>query len=293
MPVKLLMTECQSASDVIAMQGVDKQTFTNYRDYQIEPAAIEAFRQDKSGALVGNLIADRYGWKVDEHVVLKELNGISFTIRGIFTTNGSAEDFVIVTGRRFLQEAADEQGISNRVVIRLRPGSDADAVAEQIDALPLTVKTYTRAEETFMNASVDQLRDLITVSRIVIAVVIAVILIAMGNAISMTTRERTREFGILRTLGFKRGTILGMLVSEGTFQALVGATLGLAIVQIAISANLIETVSTCGITITMTAGPDVWLPGMCIIGLGGLLGSLVPAWRASRLEIVTAIAHEE
>jgi len=293
MPVKLVMTSCQSASDIIAIHGVDKNIFMRFRDYQVEPSAIEAFRADKSGALVGNMIARRYGWKVGRHVVLTELDGISFNIRGIFTTKGSADDFLILTDRRFLQEADKEQGISNRVLIRLNPGSNPSAVAHKIDTLPLAVNTTTQPEEAFMAASLDQLRDMVTISRIVIVVIIAVILIAMGNAISMTTLERTREFGIMRTLGFGRGSILGMVVSEGTIQALVGAVIGCVIVQGVISANLIKAVSTCGITITLTAGPKVWLLGVGIVCLGGLLGSLVPAWRASRLEIVTAIAHEE
>ena len=293
MPVKLLMTSCQSASDIIAMHGVDKDLFLRFRDYDVSAVTLEAFRSDKSGAIVGNMIARRYGWKVGQNVVLQELDGISFNISGIFTTDGSADDFLILAGRRFLQEAVKEQGISNRVMIRLRPGSDPDAVASDIDALPMAIKTTTQREETFMSASIDQLRDMVTISRIVIVVIIAVILIAMGNAISMTTLERTREFGILRTLGFKRGAILGMVVSEGTIQALVGAVIGCAIVQAIISANLIKTVSTCGITITLTTGASVWLVGVGIICLGGLIGSLTPAWRASRLEIVTAISHDE
>ena len=293
MPIKLLMTSCQSASDIIAMHGVDKDIFQRFREYDVSKAAVEAFRGDKSGTLVGNMIARRYGWKVGQNVVLKELDGISFNISGIFTTDGSADDFLILAGRRFQQEAVKEQGVSNRVMIRLKPGFDADAVTSAIDALPIPVKTVTQREETFMSASIDQLRDMVTISRIVIVVIIAVILIAMGNAISMTTLERTREFGILRTLGFRRGAILSMGISEGTVQALLGAVIGCAIVQGVISANLLKAVSTCGITITLSAGYSVWLVGIGIICLGGLLGSLTPAWRASRLEIVTAIAHEE
>jgi putative ABC transport system permease protein len=293
MPIKLLMTSCQSASDIIAMHGVDKSLFQKFRDYDVSPEAVKAFRSDKSGTLVGNMIASRYGWKVGQNVVLPELDGISFKICGIFTTDGSADDFLILAGRLFLQEAVKEQGISNRVLIRLHPGVEPDAIARKIDALPLAVKTTTQREEAFMSASIDQLKDMVTISRIVIVVIIAVILIAMGNAISMTTLERTREFGILRTLGFKRGMILGMVVSEGTLQALVGAVLGCLIVQGVISANVLKSVSTCGITITLTTGPDVWLYGVGVVCLGGLIGSLTPAWRASRLEIVTAIAHED
>jgi putative ABC transport system permease protein len=293
MPIKLLMTSCQSASDIIAMHGVDKEIFRKFRDYDVADDAVAAFRRDKSGALVGNMIARRYGWKVGQNVVLKELDGISFNISGIFTTDGSADDFLILAGRRFLQEAVKEQGISNRVMIRLKPGANTDKASAAIDALPFTIKTITQREESFMSASIDQLKDMVTISRIVIVVIIAVILIAMGNAISMTTLERTREFGILRTLGFRPGAILAMVLSEGAVQAFVGAVIGCVIVQVLISSNLIKAVSTCGVTITLTAGPIVWLIGVGIICLGGLVGSVAPAWRASRLEIVNAIAHEE
>ncbi len=293
MPIKLLMTSCQSASDIIAMHGVDKDIFRKFRDYDVAADAVAAFRRDKSGALVGNMIARRYGWEVGQNVVLQELDGISFNISGIFTTDGSADDFLILAGRRFLQEAVKEQGVSNRVMIRLKPGADTDEVSAAIDALPLPIKTVTQREESFMSASIDQLKDMVTISRIVIVVIIAVILIAMGNAISMTTLERTREFGILRTLGFRPGAILTMVLSEGAVQAFVGAVIGCVIVQILISANLVKAVSTCGVTITLTAGPIVWGAGIGIICLGGLVGSVTPAWRASRLEIVNAIAHEE
>ena len=195
------------------MHGINKDTFQKFRDYTVSPSALSAFRADKSGALVGNMIANRYGWKVGQNVVLTELDGISFNISGIFTTDGSADDFLILAGKRFLQEAVKEQGISNRILIRLNPGADPDAVARKIDSLPLAVKTVTQREEAFMSASIDQFRDMVTISRIIIVVIIAVILIAMGNAISMTTLERTREFGILRTLGFKRSAILTMVVS--------------------------------------------------------------------------------
>lgn len=293
MPVKLLMTSCQSASDIIAIHGVDKEKFTIFREYRVDASAVEAFRADKSGVLVGNRIADRYRWKVGQHVVLKELGDISFTIRGIFTTGGSADDFVILAGRRFLQEAVDEQGISNRVMIKLHSGEDAAAVSEEIDNLPLTVKTSTLPEEVFLSASLDQLTDLVAVSKLVIVGIIAVILIAMGNAVSMATRQRRAELAILRTLGFQRRSILAMVVCEGALQAVAGGVLGCLAIQVLISANVLKSISTCGLTVNLRAGPYVWGVAMAAIGLAATLGSVVPAWNASRLGIVAAIRRED
>ncbi len=288
-----MMTSCQSASDIIAIHGVDKEKFTLFRRYEVDDAALEAFRADKSGALVGNRIAARYGWKPGRHVVLEQLNNISFTVRGIFTTRGSADDFVILADRRFLQEALNEQGISNRVLIKLEPGADAAAVREAVEGLPLTVQTTTQPEQEFLAASLDQLADLVAVSRIVIVGIVLVILIAMGNAISMATRQRGPELAILRTLGFQKRTILAMIVSEGALEALLGGTAGCLIVQGLIWGDLIKTVSSCGLTVNLTAGPYAFGVALASIAAAATLGSLVPAWSVSRQKIVTVIRRED
>ena len=293
MPVKLLMTSCQSATDIIALHGVDKDLFTQFRDYSLGADELASFRADKSGALVGDRVAGRYGWKKGQHVTLKELNGISFNICGIFTTKGSTDDSLILAGRRFLQEAVDVQGVSNRVLIKLAGGADPAAVSQAVDQLPMTIQTDTRTEEAFLSASLDQLADLVSISRLVIAGIVAVVLVAMGNAISMATRQRRPEFAILRTLGFHKRTVLGMVVWEGALQALVGGAMGCLVVQALVSADMVKSVSTCGFVVTFSAGPSVLAIALAAIVLAATLGSLVPAWNASRLNIVTAIRRED
>ncbi len=294
MPVKLVMTSCKAVTDVIAVNGVDKELFTQFHDYKIPAGQLEAFRADKSGALVGERIAARQKWKVGELVRLKELGDISFTVQGIFSTGGSAEDFVVLVGRQYLQECAGKQGESNRMLIRLKPGSNAEAVMEAINALPLPPPPrITQAESSFVKANVDQLEDLVRLSKVVVAVVTFVILIAMGNVISMATRERSREFGILRTLGFGKGAILSVVMAEGFLQSLFGAVVGCLVVQGALWANIIRSVSSCGLTVSLMAGPGVWLLSAALVCLAGLLGSVSPAWQASRLNIVAAIRRED
>ena len=293
MPVKLLMTSCHSATDIIAMHGVDKNLFQVFRDYDVDPRAVEAFRADKSGALIGDKIARRYGWKPGQQVILQELDGISFGVSGIFTASGSADEFLILAGRRFLQEAVDEQGVSNKVFIRLQPGADPAATSQAIDALPMTILTSTQPEEAFLSASMDQLRDLVSASKVVIVVIGAVILVAMGNAVSMATRERTRELAVLRTLGFQRGHIFAMVVGEGAFQSLAGGVLGCLVVECMIWANLVKSVSTCGFTVRLGAGPYVWAVALAATGLAAFVGSLAPAWNASRLRIVSAFRRDD
>ncbi len=302
MPIKLLMTSCQSQTDMIAIHGVDKEQFTRFRDYDVAPAALAAFRADDSGALVGEKIADRYGWKVGQPVTLPDLNNISFTVRGVFSTGGTPDDHLIFTDRFFLQQAdrgGDEVvagkpvNVSNRVLIRLNPGEDADVACAAIDGLPMTIQTVTQSEDAFLATSLDQLSDLVAVSKLVIGGIIVVILIAMGNAVSMAVRQRRAELGVLRTLGFQRSSILAMVVIEAGLQALIGGVLGCVGVYVVISANLIKTVSTCGLTVTLTAGSAALTLALAAIVAAAMIGSIVPAWNVSRCDIPSAIRRED
>jgi len=222
MPVRLKMTPCTSMTDIVAVHGVDKDLITEFRHLKVAAAALQAFREDTMGALVGEKIAARYGWKPGEHIALSQLDNLRLNIHGLFSTNGTQDDYVILTGRRYLQEAENQQGISHRVLVKLKDGVDPEAAGRAIEALPLTTKVTAQPERAMLAAALDQLSDLVAASRGVVAVVLAVILIAMGNAISMATRDRAREFGILRTLGFRSGAVMALVMSEALVQALAG-----------------------------------------------------------------------
>lgn len=293
MPVKLMMTACGSAADMVAMHGVDKKQLSRFKTFEVSPQALSAFRANKHGALVGNRIAIRYGWKEGEQVTIDELGGVSLTVCGVFTTHGTADDFLIYAGRRFVQEAADEQGISNHVLVKLAEGADADAVAGEIDRLPLTVETTTQLEEAHLGVVLDNLADLAAVSRSVCLITIVVVLIAIGNAVSMSTRDRSAEFGVLRTLGCKRHAILAMVMTEGTLQAVLGGAAGCGLVQVLMSLNLVKTISTCSITVVFSAGPGVWSQTLGAVLFAAILGCAVPALRASRVDPVTAIRRDD
>jgi putative ABC transport system permease protein len=293
MPVRLKMTPCMAMTDTVAVHGVDKERFLDFRSYQVDPAALEAFRGDAAGALVGEKLAARYGWRPGEHIVLDQLDNLRLNIHGLFSANGSAEDYIILAGRKYLQEAEEAQGVSNHVLVKLKAGVDPDAAAQAISELPLTTPTTAQPERAMLAATLDQLSDLVSASRIVIVVVLAVILIAMGNAISMATRDRTREFGILRTLGYSKAAIVGLVLGEALLQALVGGLVGCAIVQFLVSGNYLKTVSTCGMCINLTVGLLPWVAGVGAIMLAGALGALMPALNAARLDVVDAIRRED
>lgn len=293
MPVRLKMTPCMSMTDTVAIHGIDKDLFLNFRHYEVPAEAVAAFRADRTGALIGRKMAERYNWKVGQRVTLDRLEGFTFNVQGIFSARGTADDFLILVGREYLQQAENEQGVSNHVLVKLRDGVDPAVAAAAIEAQPMTVATTAQPERAMLAAALDSLSDLVAASRIVIAVIVVVMLIAMGNAISMATRDRTHEFGILRTLGFQKRAILALVLSEAGLQALFGALLGCAVVTVLIDADVFKTVSTCGISIHLTAGAAAWQAALASIVVAGLLGALLPAWHAAQLDVVEALRREE
>lgn len=295
MPVKLLMTACGSTTDVMSMHGVDKEKFTSFYEYDIEPQVLADFRSDKFAAIAEKKIADKFGWKVGGQITLKELNNVSFRLVGTFSCNSASQDNIIIGDRRFLQEAVNEQGISNHVLVKLKPGSDPNEVSKAIDALPLTVDTLTQPEQLFLLAAIEQLDDLMRVSRVVIFVILLVILVAIGNAISMAARERYSEMGVLRTLGFSKTAIMLLIIGEAVIYTLIGGMIGAIIVQLLIISGVADTIPTWGtsLSIAMTANFYTWSVTLAMVVTAGIAGSILPAWRASRINICEAIRKSE
>lgn len=287
------MTSCQTPTDTIAIHGMDRDTFLDFRDYAVDPAAVAAFRADKVSALVGEKIASRYGWQKGRRVTIPELGDFTFTVAGVFSAHGSKDDYILVMDRKYLQESAGAQGLSHYVLVRLKPGSDATAVSRAIDALPMTVQTTAQPERVFLLTVLDQLADLVRVSRAVIVMIVLIVLIAVGNSIAMSTRDRSAEFGILRTLGFPKRTIAAMVVGEGVLQAAAASVLGCIAVQAVIDARLLKTVSACGLSINLSVGLHEWAVAVATVTVAAALGCLVPAVSAAGADIVTSIRRED
>ena len=116
------------------------------------------------------------------------------------------------------------------------------------------------------------------------------VLVAVANTVSMATRDRVQEFGILRSLGFRRGQILGLVLGESLVLSLAGGVLGLAAVM------LLLNVQDCyygvrGVNMLIQVTADVAAVAVGVSVVVGLVGGLVPAVGASRLEIVSSLRN--
>ena len=106
----------------------------------------------------------------------------------------------------------------------------------------------------------------------------------------MVTRDRTQEFGILRSLGFRRGQIMGLVLGESLVLTLAGGVLGLVAAFCLL--NLQDWYyGLRGINMLIQVTPLVGALALAIAGLVGLFGGLIPAVLAGRLNIVSSLRN--
>ena len=125
------------------------------------------------------------------------------------------------------------------------------------------------------------------VNSICSVVIFAVVLVA-ANAMAMSIRERWREIGVLKTLGFQRGQIQGLLVGESMLLALSGTVFGAFGAALLLSQLNMSRI-TSGFIQHLRVTPGNLLFCLLLGCLVGIFSSWFPAWRAARRPAVEAI----
>ncbi len=255
-----------------------------------------AFLQDRGGALVGARLLDIFGWRVGQNVTLRGTifpGDWPFTIRGVYTpTDPAIGDDAMMFHWEYLDERTDRQGLAGWYILEIDRAENAANIAKAVDDLfrnsPSPTKTGT--EQAF-NASFATMFGNISLllNSIGTAVVFAILLVT-ANAMMMSTRERGREFAVLKTVGFTDRRLFLLVLAEAGGITLLGALVGLG------GAKLLYRVT------NFNAGG--FLPGFDVtvstlaIGTGialllMLASGIVPAVRAARLPVVTALRNVE
>lgn len=271
---------------------MDKSKFQRFRPYQVVEGSLDDFVNARDAALVGVSVAKRKGWKVGQTVDLSAQLGLLFRVAGISASGSEEQDNVVLMDISYVQDRFDRRGHANLIVMKLNASARAEDVAEKIDKLPKSVGTRTQAETAFLSGMIDDLSDMIAISRIVILITLAVVLASVANAVSMNVRERTRQIGIMRTLGFGRTRVLAVVMGEAALVCLAGGVLG-ALAAWATMQLQEFTLQSRNLNMSVNMPWHVMLAAAGLAIAVGLLGAIIPAWRASRLGIVAALGSTE
>ncbi|HTB76329.1 MAG TPA: FtsX-like permease family protein, partial [Polyangiaceae bacterium] len=280
--------------------AVDPDTyFAVYSELDVPPEQLDAWKHDRQGAIVGDVLAKKLGWKVGDRVTLE--SGIypgewAFTVDSIYhTTARSMDRSTLLFHWAYLNDSLpatrrDEVGwITSRVDT---PGASAD-VGVALDRVFDDRDTQTRSQdERSFNASfLAMFSAVLKAMDIVSAVILVIMTLILGNTIAMGVRERTGEYGVLRAIGFLPSHVALWVVAEslvlGAVGGLVGVGLALPFINLVIGRFIEENMGSFFPYFRLVPANM-----LLAIGLSALLGgaaAVIPAWRASQLRVVDAV----
>lgn len=272
----LLQFNTTGGMDVV--YGIDLESFTRVsRGFVFLDGG--PFEQP-TDILVDDWYAAAKNLKVGDRLRLFEND---FTVRAIVEHGKGSRLFVPIERLQELSAAQDKASI---FYIRCDDPKNIDAVTEEIRALfPRHQLRPVREYMTMMTSSRLPGLDTFVNSMIGLAVVVGVLVIFLS--LYTTILERTREIGILKSLGMSQAGIVKLVLRESLLLCAVGAGLGVGFSYAAASA-LKQMFPT--ITILITFG---WLARATVLALlAGVLGAVYPAWLAARQDAIVALAYE-
>lgn len=249
-----------------------------YRIVEGEPLA------GRRQIIVGRMAADKMGAEVGETLRLLDSN---FRIVGIYETGQAFEDAGVVIGLREVQSITGKSRQVQFYLVSLRdPGQVETVQAELKAAFPDIDFSLTSelAENTSDFRVMQDMADGISFIAVFIGAV------GMLNTMLMSVLERTREIGVLRSLGWRRRHVLGMIVKESLLLGVLGGLCGIPLgVGLGV---LIGTGGIWGGALEPVYSAQIFVQALVVALLAGGAGGFYPAWRATRMRPVEALRYE-
>jgi putative ABC transport system permease protein len=273
-----------------------------YPEVAVSDAERQAFLKTRSGALVGEQLAKRFGWKVGDKVPLQSTifpdksgsKNWSFDIVGILhSTDKKAgawyDQMFLLHWKTFDETTPYNRGQVGWYVTRVSDANQADRVAKAIDALSANSdhETRTMTEQAAAASWMKQLADIGLIVGSIMGAVFFTLLLLAGNTMMQAVRERTNELAVLKTLGFSDRSVLAMVLAESLLLLLLGGAIGLGLASLVVP---VVSGASGGMLNLPPVGLDSWSLGIGLMVLIGLLVGALPAGSAMRLKIVDALA---
>jgi putative ABC transport system permease protein len=270
------------------VSGVDPATIAQVYAFDWKQGSDRVLARLADGAVVDDSYAKKHDLKVGSPLRLQTSDGTkaTFTVRGVYKMGMEQ----LVGGVVIAQAAFDDAFPQPRDVytfVKAEPGADVGA------SLKRTLATYPDAQldtdAAFIKADQKDLDTTLMMFYVLLALSVIVSLFGMVNTMILSVFERTRELGMLRAIGMTRRQARRMIRQESVITALIGAALGLPL-GVFLAAIVTQGLSDYGIGFHLPIGPLVVFT--IVAAAAGVLASIPPARRASRLDVLHALEYE-
>jgi len=251
------------------------------------------FQRNRTGCAVARKVAEKNNFKIGDSINIKgDIYPVNLELHVSMIFDCPKNNECLMFHREYLTELLKADGNKNAdsvgtFLILAQSPDDVPRIARAIDSAfensPWPTKTQTERE--FSLSFMAFMGNIKMYLAVVCAAVTFTILLVSANTVAMSVRERTREMAILRTLGYAPAEIMQVVLGESVFIALIGGLFGVALAKV--------------LTLVMAAFdpygqgmPFHWEAGLIVAVFAvviGLLSALVPAWFASRRNIVESL----
>ncbi len=292
----------QDKGGFFAQFGIDPETFLpSYPEMKITKGSYDDFKKLRTACVVGDELADKYGWQVGQTVpisgtIFQRTDGRpwEFTVAAIYRSSSPAVDNQTLWFQfDYLRESLEQGGATGPLgvgvyMLRMAPGTDPVAVQQAVDAMfengPQRVQTTTEAE--FNRQFISMLGDVPTLLQLIGGAVLFAIFFAVLNTMLMAGRERTRDLGVMKALGFTDRATGMLLVAESLLLCGLGAGVGIGV---GLLAEAPFAVATASFLPGFGFDEGTLLLGAAIAVGVGLVTGVLPGRRAARLTAIAAL----
>lgn len=271
--------QVENTEEVTEDQGEEKMEFN---PIELARQDIDVLELSEEQIIMGNALANTLKVKVGDII---KLSDNAFEIKFILSESGEAEDNQILMNLKTAQtlfSKADEITVIDLSVDYLA-GSEEALLTEIKENLP-HVQVSSLRQETLRRD--DMLTRLVRFGVAISILIVFIGMLVVGITMSGSVRERTREIGIFRALGFRKSHIIKIILSEAIIISFIGGILGY------ILGNLIASYSG-PLIIGETLQPQ-WSALILFVSVGlsvaiGLISSMMPALKAAKLDPAEAL----
>ncbi|MRR09324.1 ABC transporter permease [bacterium] len=278
--------------------AVDIESYLRlYPEFILPPEQAAAVLRDRKACVVGRKLAERFGWKIGDSIVLKGTvfpGEWEFVLRGIYHGRDKSSDesqlffhwdYLNETVKKLIPRRADQAGF---YMIGVDNPSLAAEVATEIDRSfkNSLAETMTETEKAFTLGFIAMTGAIVTAIRLVSFVVIIIIMAVMANTMAMTARERLGEYAVMKTLGFGGRHIALLIFGESLVISLTGCTIGVAL-TFPTAAAFADAMSQYFPIFNVE--PKTIYMDLAAALLVGTVAAIFPAWRAARIGIAEGL----
>lgn len=221
--------------------GIDAETYIDmYPEFLVTADELAAFQKDRNACLVGAKLARQLDFKIGDIIPIDGdiyPGKWEFVVRGIYRgKEKSTDETQMLFQWKYLDEQVKQrqpgrEGQVGWYILNVHNPSDMSIVAKTVDDMfkNSLAATKTETEKEFQQSFVSMSSAIITSMKVISFVIIGIILLVLANTIVMSARERTREYAVLKSLGFSAFHIVGLIGGESMLLACSGGALGLAL----------------------------------------------------------------